>query len=82
MATKIVMMGPLSDNVPIQQLIQYAVRLLGLMAERVSEEKGTKQILNHTANAAGASDTGQPCYRLPRAMLVGRLCAKHVQTVS
>eukprot|EP00971_Amphidinium_carterae_P134835 2672090-Amphidinium_carterae.1 len=61
------MIGPPPDNVPIQQLIQYAVRLLGLMGERVSEEKGTKQILNHTAgpttnekpqaNAAGASDT-------------------------
>eukprot|EP00971_Amphidinium_carterae_P282494 5608252-Amphidinium_carterae.1 len=67
MATKIVIIGPPPDNVPIQQLLQYAVRLLGLMAERVSEEKGTKQILNHTAgpttkekpqaHAAGASDT-------------------------
>eukprot|EP00971_Amphidinium_carterae_P154459 3063240-Amphidinium_carterae.1 len=69
MATKIVLMGPPSDNVPIQQLMRYAVRLLGLMAERISEEKGTKQILNHTAgpttkdkpqaNAAGA-DTRPP----------------------
>eukprot|EP00971_Amphidinium_carterae_P017904 352645-Amphidinium_carterae.1 len=57
-------MGQPSENVPIQE--QYAVQLLGKMAERVSEEKGTKQILNHTAgpttkdkplNAAGASDT-------------------------
>eukprot|EP00971_Amphidinium_carterae_P243247 4830474-Amphidinium_carterae.1 len=52
----------------MQQLVHYAVRLLGLMSERITEEKGTKQILNHTgpttkdkpqANATGA-DTRSP----------------------
>eukprot|EP00971_Amphidinium_carterae_P024300 479626-Amphidinium_carterae.4 len=35
LATKIVMMGQPSENVPIQSLVQYAVQLLGIMAERV-----------------------------------------------
>eukprot|EP00971_Amphidinium_carterae_P302558 6012142-Amphidinium_carterae.1 len=69
MSTKIVLIGPPSENAPMQQLMHYAVRLLGLMSERITEEKGTKQILNHTAgpttkdkpqaNAAGA-DTRPP----------------------
>eukprot|EP00971_Amphidinium_carterae_P297948 5920401-Amphidinium_carterae.1 len=49
LAAKIVMMGQPSENLPIQQLVQYAVQLLGIMAERVSEEKSTKQIFSHTA---------------------------------
>eukprot|EP00971_Amphidinium_carterae_P037034 727786-Amphidinium_carterae.1 len=45
MSTKIVLFGPPSENAPMQQLLQYAVKLLGLMSERITEEKGTKQIL-------------------------------------
>eukprot|EP00971_Amphidinium_carterae_P216447 4296317-Amphidinium_carterae.1 len=69
MSTKIVLLGPPSENAPMNQLLQFAVRLLGLMSERITEEKGTKQILSHTAgpttkdkpqaNAAGA-DTKPP----------------------
>eukprot|EP00971_Amphidinium_carterae_P318929 6339738-Amphidinium_carterae.1 len=52
LATKIVMMGQPSENAPTQQLVQYAVQLLGIMAEPGPTTKDKPQ-----ANAAGASDT-------------------------
>eukprot|EP00971_Amphidinium_carterae_P348591 6490580-Amphidinium_carterae.1 len=51
-ATKVVMLGDVSEASTLQQLIQWAIMILGLTVEKVQEDKNTKQLFGSSSSPA------------------------------
>eukprot|EP00971_Amphidinium_carterae_P113283 2244145-Amphidinium_carterae.1 len=51
-ATKLVMLGDVSEDSTLQQLIQWAIMILGLTVEKVKEDKNTKQLFGSSSSPA------------------------------
>eukprot|EP00971_Amphidinium_carterae_P175276 3474673-Amphidinium_carterae.1 len=52
LATKVIMLGDVSEDSTLQQLIQWAIMILGLTVEKVQEEKNTKQLFGSSSSPA------------------------------
>eukprot|EP00971_Amphidinium_carterae_P127901 2533210-Amphidinium_carterae.2 len=50
LTTKVTLLGNMSDSMPLQTVLTWSTSVLGLAAERASEEKHMRQVQGHASN--------------------------------